>query len=40
MAEAAKKEGVILTIISATRNFESQKRIWENKWNGLLQIIN
>ena len=34
MAVAAKQEGVTLTIISATRNFESQKRIWENKWNG------
>ncbi len=34
MAEAAKKEGIQLVIISATRNFESQKRIWENKWNG------
>lgn len=38
MAEAAKKEGVILTIISATRNFESQKRIWENKWNGKTKV--
>lgn len=34
MSEAAKKEGVELTIISATRNFDSQKRIWENKWEG------
>ena len=34
MAEAAKKDGVILFIISATRNFTSQKVIWENKWNG------
>jgi LAS superfamily LD-carboxypeptidase LdcB len=34
MANAAKKEGVILFIISATRNFTSQKSIWENKWNG------
>lgn len=34
MAEAAKKDGVELIIISATRNFESQKRIWENKWDG------
>ncbi|MFM7430008.1 MAG: M15 family metallopeptidase [Flammeovirgaceae bacterium] len=34
MANAAKKEDVILFIISATRNFTSQKSIWENKWNG------
>lgn len=38
MAEAAKKEDVILTIISATRNFESQKGIWENKWNGKTKV--
>lgn len=34
MTEAAKKEGVNLFIISATRNYESQKSIWENKWEG------
>lgn len=34
MNEAARKEGVELIIISATRNFDSQKRIWENKWEG------
>lgn len=34
MAEAAKKEGFTLFIISATRNFNAQKSIWENKWNG------
>jgi LAS superfamily LD-carboxypeptidase LdcB len=34
MSDAAKKDGVKLVIISATRNFESQKRIWENKWEG------
>jgi len=38
MSDAAKKEGVDLVIISATRNFESQKRIWENKWNGKVQV--
>ena len=32
MYDAAKKEGVTLKIISATRNFEDQKRIWEKKW--------
>lgn len=34
MYEAAKKEGVSLKIISATRNFNEQKSIWEAKWNG------
>jgi zinc D-Ala-D-Ala carboxypeptidase len=34
MSDAARKDGVELTIISATRNFDSQKRIWENKWEG------
>ena len=34
MSAAANKEGVNLVIISATRNFDSQKRIWENKWEG------
>jgi len=38
MSAAAKKEGVELVIISATRNFDSQKRIWENKWNGKVQV--
>lgn len=35
MADAAAKEGIKLVIRSATRNFEDQKRIWENKWNGI-----
>lgn len=34
MSAAAEKEGVKLTIISATRNFDSQKAIWEDKWEG------
>ena len=34
MFEAAKKEGIHLKIISATRPFAHQKRIWEAKWNG------
>lgn len=38
MSAAAKAEGVDLTIISATRNFEAQKRIWENKWNGKVPV--
>lgn len=38
MAGAAKKEGVTLFIISATRNFSSQKAIWENKWEGKTKV--
>jgi LAS superfamily LD-carboxypeptidase LdcB len=38
MSAAAKKEGVTLTIISATRNFDAQKKIWENKWNGKTKV--
>lgn len=34
MRIAAKKEGIKLVIRSATRNFFTQKRIWENKWTG------
>ena len=34
MYEAAHKEGVELTIISAARNFDYQKSIWEKKWFG------
>jgi zinc D-Ala-D-Ala carboxypeptidase len=34
LAEAAKQQGLKLQIISATRNFEAQKKIWENKWTG------
>lgn len=34
MHDAARKDGIKLTIISATRNFSSQKSIWESKWNG------
>ena len=34
MASAANQDGITLFIISATRNFEAQKRIWENKWEG------
>jgi zinc D-Ala-D-Ala carboxypeptidase len=38
MSDAAKKDGVKLTIISATRNFDSQKIIWENKWEGRTMV--
>lgn len=33
MEMAAKLENINLTIISGTRNFEHQKRIWNYKWN-------
>ena len=32
MWEAARKDGVELRIVSATRSFEQQKAIWEGKW--------
>ena len=32
MAKEAKKEGISLVIISATRPFAAQKAIWERKW--------
>ncbi len=34
MHAAAKKEGIDLKILSATRNFIAQKGIWEGKWTG------
>lgn len=34
MADAAAQDDINLTIVSATRNFERQKQIWENKWFG------
>lgn len=34
MYEAAKREGIDLKIISAARNFDYQKGIWERKWTG------
>lgn len=33
MYDAAKKDGVVLNIISSTRNFDQQKKIWEDKWS-------
>lgn len=38
MSAAAKGDGVELIIISATRNFDSQKKIWENKWEGRTMV--
>lgn len=34
MYEAARQDDVKLTIKSAARNFDHQKRIWEAKWDG------
>lgn len=34
MKKVAEAEGVELKILSAARNFNHQKRIWEAKWNG------
>ena len=34
MKKAAKPDGIDLDIVSATRNFDRQKVIWENKWEG------
>jgi D-alanyl-D-alanine carboxypeptidase len=34
MQRAAKADGISLVIISATRNFDDQKRIWQRKWTG------
>lgn len=38
MYDAAKKDGVTLTIRSATRNFHYQKGIWERKWTGATKL--
>ena len=40
MHAAAAKDGVNLNIISATRNFNVQKSIWEAKWTGARKIEN
>ncbi len=34
MHDAAKEDGIELIIVSAFRDFDHQKRIWENKWTG------
>ena len=34
MREKAKLDNVNLSIVSGLRNFDYQKNIWENKWNG------
>lgn len=40
MHAAAAKDSITLRIISATRNFEAQKGIWEAKWTGTRKIEN
>ena len=40
MWEAARADGIKLVIISATRNFDRQKMIWEAKWTGARKIEN
>ncbi|MBK6544547.1 MAG: M15 family metallopeptidase [Saprospiraceae bacterium] len=34
MAKAALKDSITLGIVSATRSFDYQKELWENKWTG------
>src|SRR5579864_5295209 len=38
MADAAKKDGLTIFIISPTRNFEDQKKIWLDKWTGKIKV--
>ncbi len=40
MWKAAQADGISLKIISATRNFDRQKQIWEAKWDGSRTIEN
>lgn len=40
MWNAAKMDGVTLKILSATRNFNYQKGIWERKWTGQTTLSN
>ena len=38
MHSAAVKDGIDLKILSGTRNFEEQKKIWEKKWNKMQSL--
>lgn len=38
MREEALKNGIVLNIVSATRNFTDQKNIWNNKWEGITLV--
>ena len=33
LCDAAAKDGITINVLSATRNFDYQKNIWENKWH-------
>jgi len=38
MANAAARDSIDLKIVSATRDFENQKTLWENKWTGKTKV--
>jgi len=38
LIEQAQRENIVLTVISAARNFEKQKAIWERKWSGAVAV--
>ncbi len=38
MKKEAAKSKIKLTIVSGTRTFSDQKRLWENKWNGITPV--
>jgi zinc D-Ala-D-Ala carboxypeptidase len=38
MQKDAAKSKIKLTIVSGTRTFSDQKRLWENKWNGITPV--
>ena len=38
MAEKADEDGVELKIASATRNFDYQKKLWDDKWEGVTLV--
>ena len=38
MAQAAAQDSITLRILSATRNFAAQQRIWEAKWKGRRKV--
>jgi LAS superfamily LD-carboxypeptidase LdcB len=40
MKESASRDSVFLSIVSATRNFDYQKELWENKWSGITPVDN
>ena len=40
MRDSALKDGITLTIISATRTFNRQRQIWERKWNSQQSTVN